>query len=253
MMISDTWPTNQYHLDLLPESDDENDSMPELAMRDESSSDEDTDVESTDGNFKNLCSDETANTVRSSDDSVTTYAVNRGDNLPIEEGYYDILATNLREERMSNELSVGRTSDIKERHTETLSDNLEVGRTVNINAMISTAKMKTSKKNKRRKRKKKTKKRNKSKSTTKETYYNDDAIASIAELNLLFISKADIIEELNESNGNIENAVTKLMILSRMREQHEDEKLSAKMTGTEDKNKDKEESRKTLFSYGTCR
>ena len=109
-------------MDLLPESDDENDSMPELAMRDETSSDEDTDVESTDG-------------------------------------------------------------------------------------------------------------KNKSISTTKESYYDDDAIASIAELDLLYISKADIIKELNESNGNIINAVTKLMILSRMRELAGDETLSAKMGG----------------------
>jgi hypothetical protein len=84
----------------------------------------------------------------------------------------------------------------------------------------------------RKKRKKKKKKGNNSTSTTKETYYDDDAIASIAEINLVHISNADIIKELNESKGNMEDATTKLMILSNMREQHEDEKLAAKMMKT---------------------
>jgi len=48
-------------------------------------------------------------------------------------------------------------------------------------------------------------------------------------IGLLYISKVDIIKALNESKGDIDDAMTELMNLSSLRKLQEDQKLATKM------------------------
>jgi NACalpha-BTF3-like transcription factor len=120
------------------------------------------------------------------------------------------------------ELETGtQTCDLKECDIEKIQpDKNASGMTFNANIDTDTSDAK----------KKKKKKKKKSTPTTNANQFCDDnTIASIEEIGLLYILKVDIIKALNESKGDIDDAIMELMNLSGLRELQEDQKLVTKM------------------------
>ena len=175
-------------------------------------------------NFKDLQSDSDGTaeeSVRTVVGLAKTTAVHLVDNLSMDnnmEGDKDSNATNLE---VGGDIVPGVFLNFadytRECDTEMIPSHNESGKAFNTNDA---------------KKKKKKKKKKKSTPATNANQFCDDntTISSMIEkMDLLYISKVDIIKALNESKGDIDDAMTELMNLSSLRELQEDQKLATKM------------------------